>query len=419
MTPLRQVRKLEPGERLVVADGRATVERWWRYPAPGARPGRALGGRVGRDPAREARRVGAPAADERRAARRDAERRPRLEPDRRADGAPHERAGQDLLGRLRGRGLRARRRAPRGRLERRRPPRARGDACAATRTSSRGSSGTSTSRWPTSPSLGFLPLCELARERGDRRADRPGRRRAARRLPQAPRGLAGRGVGAGARLRCARARPPRCATGPGRAGRLVDALQAADPVARLLASSGLVHADLQRRPVRRRARRARRAPPRRVLRGRLAGAPGAAPLEAALYLDARLGLVDDMLTYFDRASMACSLEVRVPFLDHELVELCARIPAGAQGAPAPGQARAAARGARPRARSSCSTSASAASSTRPWASGWAPATARWSTQLLLGSEPRLRRRARPRAWWSGPWPSGAAGRRSTRTCCSR
>jgi asparagine synthase (glutamine-hydrolysing) len=39
-----------------------------------------------------------------------------------------------------------------------------------------------------------------------------------------------------------------------------------------------------------------------------------------------MGLVDDMLTYFDRASMACSLEVRVPFLDHELVELCARIP---------------------------------------------------------------------------------------------
>src|SRR2546421_7164322 len=50
------------------------------------------------------------------------------------------------------------------------------------------------------------------------------------------------------------------------------------------------------------------------------------PLAAALFLDGQLGLVDDMLHYFDRASMAHSLEVRVPFLDHSLVELCARIP---------------------------------------------------------------------------------------------
>jgi asparagine synthase (glutamine-hydrolysing) len=39
-----------------------------------------------------------------------------------------------------------------------------------------------------------------------------------------------------------------------------------------------------------------------------------------------LSLVDDMLHYFDRTSMASSLEVRVPFLDHRLVELCARMP---------------------------------------------------------------------------------------------
>ena len=52
------------------------------------------------------------------------------------------------------------------------------------------------------------------------------------------------------------------------------------------------------------------------------------PLPAALYLDGQMGLVDDMLHYFDRTSMAYSLEVRVPFLDHHLVEYCATIPAG-------------------------------------------------------------------------------------------
>jgi asparagine synthase (glutamine-hydrolysing) len=35
-----------------------------------------------------------------------------------------------------------------------------------------------------------------------------------------------------------------------------------------------------------------------------------------------------MLHYFDRTSMASSLEVRVPFLDHHLVEWAARVPPG-------------------------------------------------------------------------------------------
>jgi asparagine synthase (glutamine-hydrolysing) len=112
---------------------------------------------------------------------------------------------------------------------------------------------------------------------------------------------------------------------PGRAGRLLDALDASDPVARLLASSGLVHEDL-RQGLFAGALSEQADAAERILRGHLTEAPGAAPLEAALFLDAKLGLVDDMLTYFDRASMACSLEVRVPFLDHELVELCARVP---------------------------------------------------------------------------------------------
>ena len=62
----------------------------------------------------------------------------------------------------------------------------------------------------------------------------------------------------------------------------------------------------------------------------LDGSPGW-PLETTLYVDAQLALVDDMLHYFDRASMAHSLEVRVPFLDHHLVEYCATIPDEPQG----------------------------------------------------------------------------------------
>ncbi len=58
---------------------------------------------------------------------------------------------------------------------------------------------------------------------------------------------------------------------------------------------------------------------------RLDGVPDD-PLPVTLYLDGQLALVDKLLHYFDRASMAHSLEVRVPFLDHELVELAARIP---------------------------------------------------------------------------------------------
>ncbi len=153
--------------------------------------------------------------------------------------------------------------------------------------------------------------------------------------------------------------------GPGRAGRLAEALQA--PRSRR-APARVERARAPRparRAVRRRAGRARRRGRGASLRGRLAGAPGAAPLEAALYLDARLGLVDDMLTYFDRASMACSLEVRVPFLDHELVELCARDPdrrTRCAACRASTSCALAARG--PRARLRARRSASAASSTR-------------------------------------------------------
>jgi asparagine synthase (glutamine-hydrolysing) len=46
------------------------------------------------------------------------------------------------------------------------------------------------------------------------------------------------------------------------------------------------------------------------------------------YLDLKLYLQESILVKVDRASMACSLEVRAPFLDHELVEFVMGLPSG-------------------------------------------------------------------------------------------
>ena len=50
------------------------------------------------------------------------------------------------------------------------------------------------------------------------------------------------------------------------------------------------------------------------------------PVDRALRLDAEIMLVDDPVKRVDNMTMAWGLEARVPFLDHELVELAARIP---------------------------------------------------------------------------------------------
>jgi len=56
--------------------------------------------------------------------------------------------------------------------------------------------------------------------------------------------------------------------------------------------------------------------------------PGARnSIDKALRLDTNVMLVDDPVKRVDNMTMAWGLEARVPFLDHELVELAARIPA--------------------------------------------------------------------------------------------
>jgi asparagine synthase (glutamine-hydrolysing) len=55
--------------------------------------------------------------------------------------------------------------------------------------------------------------------------------------------------------------------------------------------------------------------------------PGASAADKALQIDTEIMMVDDPVKRVDNMTMAFGLEARVPFLDHEVIELASRIPA--------------------------------------------------------------------------------------------
>jgi asparagine synthase (glutamine-hydrolysing) len=65
---------------------------------------------------------------------------------------------------------------------------------------------------------------------------------------------------------------------------------------------------------------------RELVEEQMARSKASDPVDRALHLDTTVMLVDDPVKRVDNMTMAAGLEARVPFLDHELVELAARIP---------------------------------------------------------------------------------------------
>ena len=106
----------------------------------------------------------------------------------------------------------------------------------------------------------------------------------------------------------------------------LDAVTAEDPAERLLAMSRVVRADEREDLLDPDfAQPGAEEEVAAVVRANLATVPQSA-LGETLHLDSRLALVDNMLLYFDKMSMAASLEVRVPFMDHDVVSFCSQLP---------------------------------------------------------------------------------------------
>jgi asparagine synthase (glutamine-hydrolysing) len=67
-----------------------------------------------------------------------------------------------------------------------------------------------------------------------------------------------------------------------------------------------------------------------LLRRKMESSGGYDPLNRMLHLDQETLLPDQVLSFVDRLSMAHSVEVRPPFLDHRIIEFANNLPAGAK-----------------------------------------------------------------------------------------
>jgi asparagine synthase (glutamine-hydrolysing) len=132
-------------------------------------------------------------------------------------------------------------------------------------------------------------------------------------------------VPAGVRGAMGRAGPRLSSRSPS-AARALAAITTSDPVTRQLAMSRVLSAQDRRSLLTEEFRQPdAEAEIAGAVARHLEGRTGSV-LAEVLAGDRRLALVDTMFLYFDKMSMAASLEVRVPFMDHDVVGFCAGLP---------------------------------------------------------------------------------------------